>query len=265
MPRTGTGGGGAEEMAKTRRVKQGEHLSGIAAEEGFANFRTLLDHGNNATLKNERRRDPHLLFPGDEVFVPDREDRVEKRDADAAHRFQVEIRKLFLRCKLLDWQREPIESAPCTVQVDGETQPAIATDSTGILEQRIGRLAKTAQIDAELPPPRVVGPGETRRPRPTTFHVKIGSLNPETKISGQQARLNNLAYLAGYDVRDLDQLHWAAEEFLCDDSGQKVTQRPVIVPAPPQGEDDPEKNDTVSPTGLQDKALLARLVKTHGF
>jgi hypothetical protein len=151
------------------------------------------------------------------------------------------------------------------VQLDGETLPETTTDGAGILEQRIGRLAKTAQIDAELPPPKVVGPGETPQPRPTTFHVKIGSLNPETKISGQQARLNNLAYMAGFDVRDLDQLHWAAEEFLCDDSGQKVTQRPVIVPAPPQGEDDPQTNDPAGETGLQDKSLLARLSKVHGF
>jgi hypothetical protein len=44
-----------------------------------------------------------------------------------------------------------------------------------------------------------------------------------------------------------------------------VTNRPQIVPAPPQGEDDPEKNDLVTPTGLQDPKLLARLVKAHGF
>lgn len=253
-------------MAKTRRVKQGEHLSGIAAEEGFANFRTLFDHGNNATLKNERRRDPHLLFPGDEVFVPDREDRVEKREADRSHRFQVEIRPLFLICKLLDLQRDPIKSAPCKVRVDGETLPELSTDGAGLLKQRIGRLAKEAVVDAELPPFKVARPGEPPEQRQAAFQVKIGSLNPETKISGQQARLNNLGYDAGFDVRELDQLHWAAEEFLCDDTGgQPVTKRPAIVPAPPQGEDDPEKNDPAGATGLQDKALIARLVKVHGL
>jgi hypothetical protein len=252
-------------MSKTIRVEQGEHLSGIAAAEGFASFRTIFDHPNNAPLKNTLKRDPHVLFPGDEVFIPDREDRNEERATDSSHRFVVEIRPLFLICKLLDAGREPIRSAPCKVQVDGEEMPPLPTDGNGLLVQQIGRLAKTATIDAELPPPKVVGPGEAQLPRQGVFHVKIGSLNPDTKLSGQQARLNNLGYDAGFDVRDLDQLHWAAEEFLCDDSRQKVTQRPVIVPAPPQGEDDPARNDPVQPTGIQDQALLARLARVHGF
>jgi hypothetical protein len=253
-------------MSKIRRVKQGEHLSGIAAVEGFADFHTIFDHGNNAELKGTLKRDPHVLFPGDSVFVPDREDRVETRATDSSHRFQVEIRPLFLICKLLDLQRDPIKSAPCKVRVDGETQPELSTNGAGLLKQRIGRLAKTAVIDAELPPPKVVGPDEPQEPRPATFHVKIGSLNPETKISGQQARLNNLGYDAGFDVRELDQLHWAAEEFLCDDTGgEAVTTRPAIVPAPPQGEEDPEKTDPAGATGLQDKKLIAQLVKVHGL
>ena len=253
-------------MSKKRRVNQGEHLSGIAAVEGFADFLTIFDHDNNADLKGKLKRDPHVLFPGDSVFVPDREDRVETRGTDSSHRFQVEMRPLFLICKLLDAQRDPIKSAQCKVRVDGETMPQLVTDGAGLLTQSIGRLAKAAVIEAELPPPMVVGTGEPQEPRSATFHVKIGSLNPETKISGQQARLNNLGYDAGFDVSELDQLHWAAEEFLCDDSrGQPVTKRPAIVPAPPQGEDDPEKNDPAGATGLQDKALIARLVKAHGL
>jgi hypothetical protein len=252
-------------MSKTRRVKQAEHLSGIAAQEGFADFHTIFDHAKNESLKS-RKRDPHVLFPGDEVFIPDREDRNEVRATDSAHRFDAEIRPLFLRCKLLDWQRDPIKSAPCKLRIDAATMPPLTSNGAGILEQRIGRLAQTGDIEAELPPPKVLGKGEQPLPRQATFHVKIGSLNPETKLSGQQARLNNLGYLAGFDVRDLDQLLWAAEEFLCDDTGgQKVAKRPVIVPAPPQGEDDPEKNDVDGRTGIQDQALLDRLKKTHGF
>lgn len=252
-------------MSKVRRAKQGEHLSGIAAQEGFANFRTIFDHPNNDPLR-ARERDPHVLFPGDEVFVPDREDRVEARATDAAHRFETEIRPLFLRCKLLDWHRRPIKDAPCRLKIDGKAVPPLTSKGDGIVEQRIGRLAKAADIVAELPPPEFVGEGEQALPRSLAFQVRIGSLNPASKLSGQQARLNNLGYMAGYDVRDLDQLLWAAEEFLCDDTGgQKVAKKPRIVPAPKQGEDDPETNDLDGKTGIQDAPLLQRLKTTHGF
>lgn len=252
-------------MSKVRRVKQGEHLSGIAAQEGFANFRTIFDHPNNEPLRL-RERDPHVLFPGDEVFVPDRADRVEPRATDAAHPFETEIRPLFLRCKLLDWHRTSIKAAPCQVTIDGKAVPPLTSDGGGIVEQRIGRLAKAALIEVELPPPKVVGEGEEALPRQVDFHVKIGSLNPASKLSGQQARLNNLGYMAGFDVRDLDQLLWAAEEFQCDDTGgQKVAKKPQLVPAPPQGEDDPEKNDLDGKTGIQDEPLLQRLKTSHGF
>lgn len=248
-------------MSKTRQVKQGEHLSGIAAEEGFADFRTIFDHGENAELK--ALRDPHVLFPGDKVFVPDREDRIESRTTDNSHVFVADIRPLFLRCKLLDWHRDPIKSAPCTLKIDAEDVPPTTTDANGIFLQRIARTAKTADIEAELPAAKVRIVEE--EPRRATFHAKIGSLNPETKLSGQQARLNNLGYPAGYDLRDLDQLLWAAEEFLCDDTRQKVTKQPTIKPAPPQGEDDPQTSNPAGKTGIQDAELLARLKKAHGF
>jgi hypothetical protein len=251
-------------MSKTRRVKQGMHLSGIAAEEGFADFHSIFDHASNADLK--KKRDPHVLFPGDEVFIPDRQDRSEVRATDALHRFVVDIRPLFLRCRLLDWQREPIADAPCQLKVDGSDVGSAVTNAKGFIQQRIGRVATTAEIDAQLPPPKVPGANELPTPRQAVFHVRIGSLNPVTKLSGQQARLNNMGYQAGFDVRDLDQLLWAAEEFLCDDTeGQQVKTRLKIVPAPPQGEDDPDTSDTDSLTGLQSDDLRKRLTNTHGF
>lgn len=250
-------------MSKTRRVQQGMHLSGIAAEEGFANFRTIFDHPANAELK--AKRDPHILFPGDAVFIPDRQDRTESRATDDLHRFVVELRPLFLRCRLLDWGRDAIANAPCELKVDGTSVAPASSDGQGFLSQRIGRLATTAEIDVLLPDATVPA-DEKSGARRAVFNVRIGSLNPITKLSGQQARLNNLSYMAGFDVGDMDQLLWAAEEFLCDDSrGQRVKARPVIVPAPPQGEDDPDTSDPDRLTGLQSEPLRQRLEKAHGF
>src|SRR5437763_6837020 len=120
-------------MSKLRTVQQGEHLSGIAAEEGLGNFHTILDHPENADLK--QNRDPHVLFPGDQVFVPDREDRNEARPTDATHTFQTDIPPLFLRCKLLDVNGTPIVNANCNLTIDSDAVPDVTTDGKGILQQ----------------------------------------------------------------------------------------------------------------------------------
>ena len=187
-------------MPKTHIVQQGEHMSGIAAQEGFGNFHTIFDHPENSDLA--AKRDPHVLLPGDEVFIPDREDRTESRPTDATHTFQTAIPSLFLRCKLLDINGTPIKHATCNVTIDSGAAPDVTTDDKGIAEERIGRLAKAAQITAHLPPAPSADPDNPPPDVTVVFDVKIGSLNPETKCSGQQARLNNMGYFAGFTVKD---------------------------------------------------------------
>ncbi len=249
-------------MSETHVVQQGEHMSRIAANEGFANFHTIFDHPENADLA--AKRDPHVLFPGDQVLVPDRQDRNESEDTDATHLFQAEIPPLFLRCKLLDIDGNPITKSDCNLTIDAAAVPNRTSDGEGFLQQRIGRLAKTASIVAHLPPP--LGSNPDNPPDVTVaYDVRIGSLNPETKCSGQQARLNNMGYFAGFTVNDLEQLLWATEEFECDQTQARVTSRPPLAPAPKQGEDDPAHADPDSKTGIIDGAIVDKLKKVHGF
>src|SRR4051812_23195035 len=46
-------------------------MSSIAHDFGFLNFETILNHPKNAELK-KNRANPQVLFPGDEVFIPDK-------------------------------------------------------------------------------------------------------------------------------------------------------------------------------------------------
>ena len=246
-------------MSKTRVVNQGEHMSRIEAEEGFANFHTIFDRAENAELK--KKRDPHILFPGDQVFVPDRADKDEARPTDATHPFETEVPPLFLRCKVLDIDGKKVAGATCNLKIDGEEVADATTNGDGIFERRIGRLAKRADSVVHLPPKKDSVEKDPKAP----FEIHIGSLNPETKLSGQQARLNNMGYQSGFTVRDLEQLLWAAEEFQCDQTKQRVLKRPKILPAPKQGEDDPENADTDSKTGIQDPALVNKIKAVHGF
>ncbi len=258
-------------MSKVHIVKQGETLSSIALENGFRNFRTIFDHPNNAALKAVR--DPHVLFPGDQLFIPDPQAKTLDRAAGSLHRFAVSAGKLFLRLKLLDVNGKALAKTPCDVGLESDkpADPNNSTDGNGILEAEVDPGVRKGEVTAHVP--SAVKPQPTKdNPTPPDppeqkikFDLQIGSLNPEFKLSGQQARLNNLGYFAGFDLKDLDQLLWAAEEFMCDKISKPVTNRPKIGPAPPEGEDDDTKTDPKAVTGIKDASVFNRIKSEHGI
>ena len=69
-------------------VKQGECLSLIARRYGFANYRTVYDHADNAELR-ELRPNPNVLSPGDVVVIPDKDTKTESVATGKFHRFEV--------------------------------------------------------------------------------------------------------------------------------------------------------------------------------
>lgn len=249
-------------MGKTHIVKQGEHLSDIAKQNGFRDFHTIWDDGNNAELR--ATRDPHVLFPGDKLFIPDRTPKTEDRPTGAQHPFVVEISKLFLRLRLLDLDGKPIPSAPCDVAlVSGQDPDSVTTDGKGILIDDLDPTLHQGEVTAHIPPPNPPPPDPAPE-KTIQYDLRIGHLNPEFKLSGQQARLNNLGYFAGFSLKDLDELLWAAEEFECDHISKPVRTRPDIVPAPPEGEDDENNSDPDAHTGIKDQKIFNALKKEHG-
>jgi len=246
-------------MSKTHVVKQAEHLSVIAADNGFGNFHRIWDHPNNAALA--KVRNPHFLFPGDRVFIPDAKQKKEGRSTDAAHTFQAAIPRLFLRVKLLDVDGAPLKGVPCEVTVPPDNQPvAQAADGSGTVRQQVPRSRDmTGRIVALLPPK---APAAART---IEYDLLIGNLDPQTELVGQQARLGNLGYFAGYAARDVDALLWAAEEFRCDHVGKRIPTRPPIKPAPPPAEGEPPERGPDERSGIDDTALTDKLRQVHGI
>ncbi len=255
-------------MSKTHIVRQGEHISGIAEEEGFGDFHIIWDRPENAALSASR--DPHILFPGDEIFIPDRSDKSEVEPTTQVHFFDVKIPKLFLRIRVHDPNNRPIAAAPCDLGLEGKDTISKDTDKDGLVvpEEQIPRRQKKAELRVHFqhqpvkktdPPP----PEEILK-----FDLRIGSLNPKTKLSGQQARLNNLGYFAGFNINDLEQFLWAAEEFRCDrinKSQSPVTKRPKLVAVGATDQQDGEElGDPAKDTGIQESDLREKLIKEHG-
>jgi len=171
-------------MARMHTVEQGECLARIARKYGFTDYRTIYDHAKNAELRR-LRPDPSILFPGDRVFIPDKEAKQESRGTTQVHRFRKPSTTRILRIAVEDAHGERLRGTPYQLELGGKLYAKTTTDE-GILEEEI-------PIDA------VEG---TLRVGDLEWPILVGHLNPAERtpddgVSGIQARLLNLGYDPG--------------------------------------------------------------------
>lgn len=199
-------------MDRLHVVRQGEHLTRIAKQHGFTDYRTIWEHGPNAELRR-KREDPNVLFPGDRLMVPEKAIKEEPRPTDQRHRFRVRLLGLKLRIVLQDLAHKPIRGAACELRVESEVD-RLTTDGEGMIQRDIAPEAESGLLT-------VKDPTEAAEAMPLPMPVRIGHLDPVDEVSGQKARLNNLGYFAGpFEGRSEDdnkELFLSAiEEFQCD-------------------------------------------------
>src|SRR5215472_1360060 len=161
-------------MPETHIVEQGEHLSLIAKKYGFPDYKIVWDHPENADLR-KLRKNPNILFPGDEVFIPDKEEKEESGSTDKRHSFVVDKEKLKLRLVLEDIYEKPIAGAQCALLVGDQTFQ-LTTDGNGKIEQEIPLDAKEGAL---------VIRGDQTPFADDVIPLKIGHLDPIDEVSGQ--------------------------------------------------------------------------------
>jgi hypothetical protein len=171
----------------------------IASKYGFASYRTLWNHPQNADLR-KLRKNPNVLYPGDAVFIPDLEKRIETRSTDQHHKFVKSTETLKLRIVVKDECDTAIANTPCDFRVGTLTGPK-QTNEDGLVEVQISNKSTDGTLiisGIEMP-------------------LRIGHLDPVEERSGQVARLDNLGYRAG-PVAPADEALFesAVEEFQCD-------------------------------------------------
>jgi Putative peptidoglycan binding domain len=160
-------------------VNLGDSVPSIAKQNGFF-WETLWNHGQNAALKS-KRKDPNILFPGDQVFVPDRALKEENRPTNARHKFKLKGEQVKFKLQLL-MLGEPRKNEPYTLQLDGKVFQG-TTDGDGKIELKVPADAQSGTL--------ILRGGKEKYP------VNVGHLNPIDEISGVQQRLNNLGFQAG--------------------------------------------------------------------
>lgn len=170
-------------MSKVHTVKQGECLSAIAKAYGFADWRALYDHPDNAGLR-QRRPSPNLLYPGDQIHIPPVKEKAESFQTGNTHRIIVKRPSRKLRAYLHAHDGSALADTDYVLFVKG-TPRSGKTDSEGLLAEDIGDATEC----------RLVIAGQT-------LELAAGGLNPleqtdDGGISGAQMRLRGLGFNPG--------------------------------------------------------------------
>jgi len=175
-------------MSKKHTVLQGESVSMIAKRYGFPSWQSLYDHPDNQEIK-KLRPDPDLIFPGDEIVIPDRIKAIFKAKLNEKQTFRSKAKKSVIKLKIgaiggKIWADRKVE-----LQVDGQIIEA-KTDDQGIAQFK---LPKRHSQKAIL---NIYTVKETSKPS-YSVEVKLGHLDPITELTGQQARLSALGFDCG--------------------------------------------------------------------
>lgn len=210
----------------THIVRQGEHLSMIAAAHGYTDLRAIYDHPSNADLKR-LRPNPDLLHPGDLVEIPPKQPKEVEATTGRVHTFRVQTLKKMLRLLIRDRIGNLVRSTPFELTIEGQVIEG-STTTSGAIEVPI-----EAHVSAA-----------TLRIMNHTWNLHVGDLNPvddaaDGGVTGAQMRLQNLGFPTG-----------GVDGIL----GPKT--RAAIRAF--------QRAHRIKPTGALDAATLAKLKQRHG-
>jgi N-acetylmuramoyl-L-alanine amidase len=174
-------------MASTYTVTQGDCLANIAKSFGFLDYRRIYDHPKNAEFRR-KRPNPNLIFPGDRLYIPDRDDTTLTCETGRSHRFRASNAGVFLRVALKDATGTPYANKQYTVLVGSELRNG-RTDGEGRVIEPIAPDTSEARLTLWL--------GENPSAGFFAWTLRLGNLDPAETITGAQARLNNLGFPCG--------------------------------------------------------------------
>ena len=192
-------------------VRPGEWVGSIALAYGFADWETeVWNHGNNAELK-KNRADPHVLAPGDELFIPPWEEKKESCATEQRHKFKLKTPSETIRVRILDQDGKPVKNAKYTLELEygpggggAYKQQNDATDGEGMLTEVIPSTAKSG----------IVNVPDANLRLELQFGLAPLNATPELAVLGAKQRLAGLDFYHGaIDEQDDPGFRLAVEEF----------------------------------------------------
>lgn len=173
-------------MAFLYRVVQGDCLATIARKYGFADWRTIYNHPQNTDFRS-RRTNPNIIFPGDQIYVPDLDSGEQDAATDQRHTYVISSPLTTIRIRVQDEKGVPFAGMEYRLQIDGETRTG-KIGGDGLIESQIPATAQNGELTVFF---------RNDDYDDCTWSLTLGCLDPVEEVSGVQARLNNLGCICG--------------------------------------------------------------------
>ena len=161
-------------------VRPGDCLASIADRFGFRQWKTIYDAPDNEAFRR-KRPNPNVLYPGDEITIPDKRVRTEEGTTEKRHRFRLKASHWMFRLQVLDDENRPLDDQDYELWLDGKIFKEDRTTSEGMIECNLPDGVRSGHVI-------IAG---------LRFELDLGHLDPVTRIKGVQERLSNLGYNVG--------------------------------------------------------------------
>jgi N-acetylmuramoyl-L-alanine amidase len=208
-------------------LQQGEDFVSLCAPLGIP-WENVWELRENSALRL-KRANPHILMPGDQLFLPEREGKQEACASEQKHRFRSSVGKMRFRSRLFntpgkaDAKREagginaseyveeppanleeaPLKGVAYQLYVEQSLYAEGKTDAEGFLDETVPANARTGKL--------VINPGKEDE---IQIELNWRHLNPIEEVSGICQRLTNLGIPAPQDASELtDEVKSALREF----------------------------------------------------
>lgn len=167
-------------------VQKHDCVLSIADRHGLF-WETIWNHPENKDLREERQ-DPNILYPGDELFIPD--PRIKEMDCgcEAKHTFKRKGTPVIFRLRLLEHD-EPQQDVPYVLRLDGKDYSG-RSDDDGMIEVHVPPGSREGELQ--------LGEGDDMELIP----VMLGGVDPLGGTEGIRKRLANLGYDCDDDADD---------------------------------------------------------------
>jgi hypothetical protein len=179
-------------MAEWYTAEEDDDMLRIAQKFGFRNWKRIYDDPENSELR-KKRPDPFILYKGDRVWIPDKNPKEFRCNANKKHTFILPEPTMIVQLVLEDGDQEPCADTKYEIWLDKQKwgDQERRTRSDGLIYAEVP-MRKEVELRVWFDKEREQNPAGYE-----SYILDMGHLDPINTVEGVQDRLNSLGYSCG--------------------------------------------------------------------